>query len=197
MSDVLPSATRLFLKCCLLQRQVLGQRIQRSIFCVESLAVQSAVACVWLVAKSQGIVDRWNSIPQPRFLDAFSLPRLQAVESSGKSFTSQIWTAHSILHKRTMHLHVCITWRCAAQAFRRRLSWNIFGSVDWFRRQWPGVGRKNWAATKGKTTSISEFVYIMLTSAALGSGVAGHPELRSLLPTLTDSRSSGRMVLAR
>ena len=39
---------------------------------------------------------------------------------------------------------------------------------------------------------------IMLTSAALGSGVAaGYPELRILLHTLTDSRSSGRMVLAR
>ena len=43
LSDVLPSASRLFLNCGLLHthRQVLGQRIQfqRSIFCAESLAV--------------------------------------------------------------------------------------------------------------------------------------------------------------
>ena len=53
MSDVLPSAPRLFLKCGLLHRQVLGQRIQlqRSIFCAESLAVHTAVACIWLVAR--------------------------------------------------------------------------------------------------------------------------------------------------
>ena len=53
MRDVLPSAPRFFLKCGLLHREVLGQRIQfqRSIFCAESLAVHTAVACVWLVAK--------------------------------------------------------------------------------------------------------------------------------------------------
>ena len=60
MNDVLPSAPRLFLKvkCGLLHRQ--GQRIQfqRSIFCAESLAVHTAVACVWLVARYTGIVDR-------------------------------------------------------------------------------------------------------------------------------------------
>ena len=53
MSDVLPSTPRPFLKSWgFLHRQVLGQRIQfqRSIFCPESLAVHTAVACVWLVA---------------------------------------------------------------------------------------------------------------------------------------------------
>ena len=53
MSDVLPSAPRLFLKCGLLHRQVLSERLQflRSISCAESLAVHTAVACVWLVAR--------------------------------------------------------------------------------------------------------------------------------------------------
>ena len=51
--------------------------------------------------------------------------------------------------------------------------------MDWFRRQWPGVGRKDWAATKGKTTSISGFVYINLTSAALGLGVACYTPSRT------------------
>ena len=47
------------------------------------------------------------------------------------------------------------------------------GLVFWFRRQRPGASRKHWAATKGKTTSISGYVYsIMLNSAALGSGFA-------------------------
>ena len=44
MSDLLPSAPRLFLKCGLLHRQVLYHRIQRLIFCVESLAVQLPVS---------------------------------------------------------------------------------------------------------------------------------------------------------
>ena len=54
------------------------------------------------------------------------------------------------------------------------------------------------------TTSISGYVYTVLTAAAFGSGVACYDvsrayELRSLLHTLTvtDSRSTGRMVLAR
>ena len=76
----------------------------------------------------------------------------------------------------------------------------FWGLVFWFRRQRPGAGRKDRAATKGKTTSVSGFVYsIILTSAALGSDVVCYrlPELRISLNTLTDSRSSGRMVLAR
>ena len=65
MSDVLSSAPRLFLKCGLPHRQVLGQRIQfqRSIVCAESLAVHTETLQLPASDRSdsdllQGIVDR-------------------------------------------------------------------------------------------------------------------------------------------
>ena len=64
----------------------------------------------------------------------------RAVEASVKFFTFHIWT------KR---LHLCM--KEAASASRRGLSWHIFRSVNWYRRQWTCVGREDWAAKKGKT----------------------------------------------
>ena len=71
MSDLLPSAPRLFLKCGLLHRQVLGHRIP--IFCVESLAVQLSVSGLL-----QGVVDYLNLVFS--IVDALSDFEQSAVE---------------------------------------------------------------------------------------------------------------------